>query len=180
VYGLRDVCLLLFSSSKRMCSRLMKKNCNRQWESAHWQCYPRSMCSISDFSDDALLHLHRPAHHQAPPTPIPAGPPSEKYRPIEHGLRGRGMGALGVLQTCIVGVANNSLVWASRGYTDSVCGQLWTKGCQEMLHANECARKQWPLFHPRAYAPIRPRCRHGMKSPRNTLQSVWQRRCVAY
>ena len=115
-----------------------------------------------------------------PPTPIPAGPPSEKYRLIEHGLRGRGMGALGVLQTCIVGVANNSLVWASRGNTDSVCGQMWAKGCQEMLHANECARKQWPLFHPRAYAPIRLRCRHGIKSPRNPLQSVWQRRCVAY
>ena len=78
----------------------------------------RSMRSISDFSDDALLHPQDLRFTELPPTPIPAGPPSEKCRPIEHGLRGRGMGALSVLQTCIVGVANNSLDWAFRGKTD--------------------------------------------------------------
>lgn len=35
------------------------------------------------------------------PTPNPAGPPSEKCRSIEHGLRGKGMGALSVVQTCM-------------------------------------------------------------------------------
>jgi hypothetical protein len=176
------MCLLLFSSSKRMRSRLMKKKSNRQWESAHWQCYPRSMSSISDFSDNALLHLHRPAHHQAPPTPIPAGPPSEKYRPIEHGLRGRGMGALGVLQTCIVGVANNSLVWASRGYTDLVCGQMWPKDvrkcCTQMnAHVSNGLRSTLGAQAPKRITPAK---REWVESPRNTLQSVWQRRCVVY
>jgi hypothetical protein len=71
-----------------------------------------------------------------PPTPIPAGPPSEKCRPIEHGLRGRGMGALGVLQTCIVGVANNSLVWASRGRTDSVCEPQDSRKCCTQVNAH--------------------------------------------
>lgn len=131
------MCLLLFSSSKRMCFRLMKKknaigSGNRPTGNA-----TQDQCALSQtFQDDALLHLHKPALHQAPPTPIPAGPPSEKYRPIEHGLRGRGMGALGVLQTCIVGVANNSLVWASRGKTDSVCEPKDVRKCSTQMNAH--------------------------------------------
>jgi len=95
------------------------------------------------------------------PTPIPAGPPSEMCRPIEHGLRGRGMGAPGVLQTCIVGVANNSLDWASRGKTDSVCEpQDIRKCCTQMnAHVSNGLCSTLGLTH------LRLQCRHGIKSP---------------
>jgi hypothetical protein len=70
------------------------------------------------------------------PTPIPAGPTSEKCRPIEHGLRERGMGALSVLQTCIVSVANNSLVWTSCGETDSAFEPQDVRKCCTQMNAH--------------------------------------------
>ena len=42
-----------------------------------------------------------------------------------------------------------------------------------MLHASECARKQWPLFHPQALH-LRPRCRHDME-PRGIPSSLFGR-----
>jgi hypothetical protein len=112
----------------------------------------QDQCAISQTFQTMLSYTRIDLRFtKLPPTPISAGPPSEKCRPIEHGLRGRGMGALSVLQTCIVGVANNSLVWASRGKTDSVCEpQDFRKCCTQVnAHVSNGLCSTLKLTHPR-------------------------------
>lgn len=94
----------------------------------------QDQCALSQTFQTTLFYTRKDLRFtNLPPIPIPAGPPGEKCRPIEHGLRGGVMGALSVLQTCIVGVANNSVVWAFRGETDSVCEpKNFRKSCTQM------------------------------------------------